>query len=89
VHDLLRVLGMVFLGVTMTFVLTNLLSRLISGKKGSARWMWDHAIMLGLGLILGGVALAVLGLLLGPGAAGSSLIILGTLCGMAGVWLVL
>lgn len=88
VHDLLRGLGLIFLSVTLTFVLSTSLSRLLS-RHGSARWVWNNAIRLGTGLILGGVVLAFVGLFLGPGAAGSSLIILGTLCGMAGVWLVL
>ena len=86
---LLRGLGLVLFGVGMTWLLTVVLARIVT-RKGFALWVWDRSGSIGRILIAVGFAMAVLGLGQGPASTGgSSLVVLGALIGMAGIWLIL
>jgi hypothetical protein len=86
---LLRGVGLIAFGVGLTWLLSVVLGRLVS-RRGLAFWVWDRSGSIGRVLIAVGFALALLGLAQGPTAAtGSSLVLLGSLVGMAGIWLIL
>ena len=86
---LLRGVGLVLFAITMTWLLSVVLGRLVT-RKGMALWVWDRSGSIGRVLIALGVVLAVLGLWQGASSpGGSSLMVLGSLLGMAGIWLIL
>ena len=67
----------------------DVLGRLVA-RRGFAFWVWDRSGSIGRVLVVVGFGLATLGLTQGAaGAAGTSLILLGALMGMAGIWLIL
>ena len=83
---LFRGVGLVLFGVSLTWLLTVVLGRLVA-RRGVALWVWDRSGSIGRVLVVAGFGLATLGLT--QGAAGTSLIFLGALMGMAGIWLIL
>jgi hypothetical protein len=86
---LLRGLGLVLLGVGLTWLLTVVLGRAVT-RRGLALWVWDRSGSIGRILIAVGFGVAVIGLAQGAASAtGSSLVVLGALLGMAGIWLIL
>jgi hypothetical protein len=86
---LLRGIGLLLFGVGTTWLLTVVLGRVVS-RRGFAFWVWDRSGSIGRILIAVGFALALLGLGQGPASTtGSSLVVLGALLGMAGIWLIL
>jgi hypothetical protein len=91
VDGLLRGLGLVLFGVSLTWLLTVVLGRVVS-RRGFAFWVWDRSGSIGRVLVLVGFGLAAIGLAQGGGsgsASATSLIFLGALMGMAGIWLIL
>ena len=86
--DALRGLGLIAFGVGVTWLVTVLLGR-IASRRGVAFWVWDRSGSIGRVLIALGFGLAVLGLTQGTATTGSSLMLLGALIGMAGIWLIL
>ena len=88
-EGLFRGLGLILFGVGLTWLLTVVLGRAVT-RRGFAFWVWDRSAVIGRVLIAVGFGLAAIGLLqTGPGAMGSSLLFLGALLGMAGIWLIL
>jgi hypothetical protein len=86
---LLRGVGLLLFGVSLTWLLTVVLGRVVS-RRGFALWVWDRSGAIGRVLIAAGFLLAVLGLSqTGASTTGSSLLFLGALLGMAGIWLIL
>jgi hypothetical protein len=86
---LLRGIGLVLFGVTMTWLLSVVLGRLVT-RRGLAIWVWDRSGAIGRVLIALGVLLSVIGLSQGAASGGgASLMVLGSLMGMAGIWLIL
>jgi hypothetical protein len=85
---LLRGMGLVAFGVGVTWLLTVVLGR-VATRRGVAFWVWDRSGSIGRVLIALGFGLAVLGLTQGTATTGSSLMLLGALIGMAGIWLIL
>jgi hypothetical protein len=85
---LLRGLGLVLFGVGMTWLLTVVLARIVT-RKGFALWVWDRSGSIGRVLIALGFGLAVFGLSQGTATTASSLMLLGAVIGMAGIWLIL
>lgn len=85
---LLRGLGLIAFGVGVTWLLTVVLGR-VASRRGVAFWVWDRSGSIGRVLIALGFGLAVLGLTQGTATTGSSLMLLGALIGMAGIWLIL
>jgi hypothetical protein len=85
---LLRGVGLVAFGVGVTWLLTVLLGRLVT-RRGVAFWVWDRSGSIGRVMIAVGFGLAVIGLTQGTATTGSSLMLLGALIGMAGIWLIL
>ena len=87
---LFRGVGLVLFGVGLTWLLTVVLGRMVA-RRGFAFWVWDRSGAIGRVLIAAGFGLAVLGLSQSGGASstGSSLLFLGALLGMAGIWLIL
>jgi hypothetical protein len=81
---LMTTLGMLLLGMAVTWLVTLVVSRLIS-KRGFALWAWNRFDAIGRVLIVVGFAIAAFGLWLGPGTASSSLILLGALILMGGI----
>ena len=76
-------------GITMTWLLSVVLGRLVA-RRGLAVWVWDRSGSIGRVLIALGLLLAVLGMSQGGSSAGgASLMVLGSLMGMAGIWLIL
>ena len=66
-----------------------MLGRAVS-RRGFAFWVWDRSGAIGRVLIAVGFGLAVIGLAQGPASTtGSSLLVLGAVLGMAGIWLIL
>jgi hypothetical protein len=89
VDGFIRGLGMLLFGVGLTWLLTVVLGRVVS-RRGFAFWVWDRSGSIGRVLIAAGFGLALLGLGQGPSSTtGSSLVVLGALVGMAGIWLIL
>jgi hypothetical protein len=58
-------------------------------RRGLAFWVWDRSGSIGRVLIAVGFGLALLGLSQGTATTASSLMLLGALIGMAGIWLIL
>ena len=84
-----RAVGVVLFGVALTWLLTVVLGRIVS-RRGFAFWVWDRSGAIGRVLIAVGFGLAVLGLAQGSASTtSSSLLLLGALLGMAGIWLIL
>jgi hypothetical protein len=77
-------LGVLVLGMAVTWLVTLVVSRLVS-RRGFALWAWNRFDAIGRVLILVGFAIAAFGLWLGPGTGSSSLILLGALVLMAGI----
>lgn len=89
VDGLFRGVGLVLLGVGLTWLLTVVLGRIVS-RRGFAFWVWDRSGSIGRVLIAAGFGLAVIGLAQGTAnTTSSSLLLLGALLGMAGIWLIL
>ncbi len=88
-QEVLRGLGLVLLVIGITWLLSVVLGRLVT-RKGLAVWVWDRSGAIGRVLIVVGFGLAIVGLSQGAGdSGGSSLMVLGALMGMAGIWLIL
>jgi hypothetical protein len=86
---LVRGAGLVVFGVGLTWLLTVVLGRAVS-RRGFAFWVWDRSGAIGRLLIAVGFGLAVIGLSQNlSSTTGSSLLLLGALVGMAGIWLIL
>jgi hypothetical protein len=89
VDAVLRGIGLVLFGIGLTWLLAVVLGRLVA-RRGFAFWVWDRSAAIGRILIAAGFGLAVLGMYQGGGSTtGTSLIMLGSLIGMAGIWLIL
>jgi len=81
--------GLVVFGMGLTWLLTAVVGRLVS-RRGVSLWVWDRAGSIGRVLIGVGFGLAVLGLVQGTSTpGGSSLIVLGSVVGMVGIWMIL
>jgi hypothetical protein len=88
-EGLLRGLGLVLFGVSLTWLATVVLGRLAT-RRGAAFWVWDRSGSIGRVLIAVGFGLAMLGLAQGPAStAGSEILVFGAILAMAGIWLVL
>jgi hypothetical protein len=87
-EGLLRGLGLVAFGVGLTWLLTVVLGR-VATRRGVAFWVWDRSGSIGRVMIAVGFGLALLGLSQGTATSASSLMLLGALIGMAGIWLIL
>jgi hypothetical protein len=88
-EGLLRGLGLVLFGVSLTWFVSVVLGRLAT-RRGVAFWVWDRSGAIGRVLIVLGFGLALLGLAQGPAStAGSELLVFGAVLGMAGIWLIL
>jgi hypothetical protein len=85
---LLRGAGLIAFGVGVTWLLSVVLGRLVT-RRGLAFWVWDRSGSIGRVLIGVGFGMALLGLAQGTATTASSLILLGALIGMAGIWLIL
>ena len=85
---LLRGVGLVAFGVGLTWLLTVVLGR-VATRRGVAFWVWDRSGAIGRVMIAVGFGLALLGLSQGTATSASSLMLLGALIGMAGIWLIL
>jgi hypothetical protein len=85
---LLRAVGLVAFGVGVTWLVSVVLGRLVT-RRELAFWVWDRSGSIGRVLIALGFGLAVLGLSQGTATTASSLMLLGALIGMAGIWLIL
>jgi len=89
VDGVLRGLGLVLLGVGLTWLVTVVLGRLVT-RRGFAFWVWDRSGAIGRVLIALGFGLAVVGLAQGPASTtGSEVLVFGAVLGMAGIWLIL
>jgi hypothetical protein len=89
VDGLLRGLALVLFGIGMTWLLSVVLTRLVTRRK-LAVWVWDRSGSIGRVLIAVGFGLALVGLAQGSETTGaSSLMALGAMLGMAGIWLIL
>jgi hypothetical protein len=87
-EGVLRGLGLVAFGVGLTWLLTVVLGR-VATRRGVAFWVWDRSGSIGRVMIAVGFGLALLGLSQGTATSASSLMLLGALIGMAGIWLIL
>jgi hypothetical protein len=86
---LFRGAGVLLFGVGLTWLLTVVVGRAVS-RRGLAFWVWDRSGAIGRVLIAVGFGLCVVGLSQSSaGPTGSSLLLLGALLGMAGIWLIL
>ena len=84
-----RGVGLVLFGIGLTWLLTAVLGRVIS-RKGVTVWVWDRAGSIGRVLIAVGFGMALLGVAQGTSNPnGSSLIVLGSILGMVGIWMIL
>ena len=89
VEGLFRGIGLALFGIALTWLLTVVLGRIVS-RRGFVFWVWDRSGAIGRILIAVGFGMAVLGLGQGTGSGtGSSLLVIGALLGMAGIWLIL
>jgi hypothetical protein len=89
VDGVLRGLGLLLFGVGMTWLLTVVLTRAVT-RRGFALWVWDRSGSIGRVLIGVGFALDAVGLAQGgASSAGSALLVLGAVLGMAGIGLIL
>lgn len=85
---IVRVIGMILFGVGMTWLVTVVLTRLVS-RQGFAFWVWDRSGAIGRILIAAGFGLAAVGMFMGGGSTGSTLMVFGALMGMVGIWLIM
>lgn len=83
-----RGLALVAFGVGATWLVSVLAGRLVT-RKGFAPWVWHRSGALGRVLIAVGFGLAVVGMSQSASLGGSSLVLLGSLIGMVGIWLIL
>ena len=84
-----RGVGLVLFGIGLTWLLTAVLGRVIS-RKGVTVWVWDRAGSIGRVLIAVGFGMALLGVAQGTSNPnGSSLIVLGSILGMVGIWMIM
>jgi hypothetical protein len=82
-------LALVLFGVGVTWLLSVVLGRMVT-RRGFAFWVWDRSGTIGRVLIVVGFGLAAIGLTQSAsGTTGTSLVFLGALLGMAGIWLIL
>jgi hypothetical protein len=90
VDAVLRGVGLLLFGVSLTWLLTVVLGRVVS-RRGFAFWVWDRSGSIGRVLIVAGFGLVAVGLAQGGASAstGTSMVLLGALMGMAGIWLIL
>jgi hypothetical protein len=88
VDGLFRGAGLLVFGVGLTWLITVVVGRAVT-RRGLAFWVWDRSGSIGRVLIALGFGLALLGLTQGTATTGSSLMLLGALVGMAGIWLIL
>jgi hypothetical protein len=84
-----RGVGLVLFGIGLTWLLTAVLGRVIT-RRGVTVWVWDRAGSIGRVLIALGFGMALLGVAQGTSNPnGSSLIVLGSVLGMVGIWMIL
>lgn len=83
-----RTVGLLLFGVSLTWLVAVVVGRLVA-RRGLAFWVWNRSGSVGRVLIGLGFGVAIVGMAQGASAAGSSLIALGALLGMAGIWLIL
>jgi hypothetical protein len=84
-----RGVGLVLFGIGLTWLLTAVLGRVIT-RRGVTVWVWDRAGSIGRVLIAVGFGMALLGVAQGTSNPnGSSLIVLGSILGMVGIWMIL
>jgi len=89
VEGLFRGIGLALFGIGLTWLPTVVLGRIVS-RRGFVFWVWDRSGAIGRILIAVGFGMALLGLGQGTGSGtGSSLLVIGALLGMAGIWLIL
>lgn len=89
VEGVFRGAGVLLFGVGLTWLLTVVVGRAVT-RRGLALWVWGRSGSIGRVLIAVGFGLCVVGLSQsGASAPGSSLLLLGALLGMAGIWLIL
>ncbi len=86
--DLVRGLSLVLFGVGLTWLASVVLGRLVT-RRGLAFWVWDRSAAIGRVLIALGFGLALVGLGQSGTSTGTSLMALGSVLGMAGIWLIL
>ena len=86
-EGLLRGVGLVLFGVSLTWLLSVVLGRAIA-RRGLAVWVWDRSGAIGRVLIVAGFGLAAVGLSQ-SGSSATGIVFLGALMGMAGIWLIL
>ena len=88
-EDLVRGLGLLLFGMGVTFFVSVVLGRIVS-RRGMALWVWNRSGAIGRVMIVVGFGLALVGLAQGASSGGgASLMVLGALIGMAGIWLIL
>jgi hypothetical protein len=88
-EELLRGLGLLLMGMGLTFLVSMVVGRLAS-RRGMALWVWHRSGSIGRVMIVVGFGLAVIGLGQGGSSGGgASLMVLGALIGMAGIWLIM
>jgi len=87
--DFIRGVGLVLFGIALTWLLTVILARVIA-RRGTAVWVWDRAGSIGRVLIAVGFGMAMVGLAQGTSNPSStSLLVLGSILGMVGIWMIL
>lgn len=84
--DFLRGVGLILFGIGATWFTTMALGRLVS-RKGTAAWVWNRSGTIGRVLTAAGLALAMWGFSMGSNSTGTSLILLGSLILIAGLWM--
>jgi hypothetical protein len=87
VDGVLRGLGLVLFGVSVTWLLSVVVGRAIA-RRGLAFWVWDRSGAIGRVLIVAGFGLAAVGLSQ-SGSGGTGVVFFGALLGMAGIWLIM
>jgi hypothetical protein len=89
VDGVFRGVGLLMFGIGLTWLLTVVLGRVVS-RRGFAFWVWDRSGSIGRVLIAVGFGLSAIGLAQGGASTtGSSLLVLGAILSMAGIWLIL
>jgi hypothetical protein len=87
--DFLRGIGLVLFGISVTWLLTVILGRVVA-RRGMAIWVWDRAGSIGRVLIAVGFGMALLGVAQGQtNPTSTSLLLLGSILGMVGIWMIL
>lgn len=74
-------------GMTVTWGVSMLAGRVVA-RQQTTRWMASRAGAIGWALLAGGLALALYAFSQGMAGAGASLVLLGSLLAMAGLWLI-